>query len=472
MNATCTFEKDGYQLAHCSLVLNVTFQEKATSACMSRTRIFHVMGHIHDQESSHAIMNSLDLTVQIFLIHWGHLAVLFSWLAGVFFHLAWQGNYDTWVTNPRGILPIANDILDPHISKASLEGSSGVAISYSGLYNVSMSVGFISGHQCYSATIILLLVATSCLIVGKFHLEYWDLLILSVSCQSMVIDWEFLCSANGITHEHSFEYHHATSHRDSVSFRLNQYIFRSLLDTQDMSGLRLNYHIGVLVGHTSLLWCGHLIHVAIPISRGITTSIWSIFNAQPHPEGLAALFSMDWTVFSSRTPNLNEFGSSINSGESILTLDLGLNGLTDSLWLTDISHHQLAIGVILIWAAHLYNSVSKGFGQARSDTLLAHGHEEQLVFTVNKSLNLQLALALSGLGVITSLVAQHMYSLNPMVYLTSDYVTYVSLYVHHQYIASFIMVGSFAHAGIFLARDSYSMDLLQQSTSSLLWACD
>ena len=411
-------------------------------------------------------MNVVDRHVRLFLIHWGHLAVLFCWLAGVFFHLAWQGNYDTWVTNPRGILPIAHDILDPHISKASLEGSSGVAISYSGLYNVMLSVGFICGHQCYSATIILLLVAVAALILGKFHLQYWDLLILSVSYLDLVIDWDFIVRPNEINHELSFEYQAVGPTADNLSLRLNQYISRSLLDTQDMSGLRLNYHIGVLVGHTSLLWCGHLIHVAIPISRGITTSIWSIFNAQPHPEGLAALFSMDWTVFSSSITAMNEFGSSINSGESILTLDLGLNGLTDSLWLTDISHHHLAISVILIWAAHLYNSVSKGFGQARSDTLLAHGHSEQLVFTVNKSLNLQLALALSGLGVITSLVAQHMYSLNPMVYLTSDYVTYLSHYVHHQYIASFIMVGSFAHAGIFLARDSYSMDLLQQSTQS------
>jgi photosystem I P700 chlorophyll a apoprotein A2 len=235
-----------------------------------------------------------------------------------------------------------------------------------------------------------------------------------------------------------------------------------------VSGLRLNYHIGVLIGCTSLLWSGHLIHVAIPVSRGITTSVWSLFNVQPHPEGLAALFSMDWTVFSSGVTPMNEFGSSINSGESILTLHLGLNGFTDSLWLTDISHHHLAIAVIFISAAHLYSSVFKGFGQSISHTLLAHGHSEQLVLTVLKSLHLQLALALSGLGVITSLVAQHMYSLNPMVYLTSDYVTYLSLYVHHQYIASFMMVGSFAHAGIFLVRDSYSCDLLQQPTGSQL----
>ena len=443
---------DGY--TH-SKIMDVRFNTSATSACMSTGRIFQLLGHVHDQESSNSVMNSLDLAVRIFLIHWGHLAVLFCWLAGSFFHLAWQGNYDTWVTNPRGILPIAHDILDPHMGKASLEASSGVVISYSGLYNLMLSVGFVSGHQCYSATIILLLVSSLFLILGKFHLQYWDLLILSVSYLDLVIDWDFIVRPNITSH---------LPDASTMSLRLNQYISRSLLGTQDVPALRLNYHIGVLIGCTSLLWSGHLIHVAIPVSRGITTSVWSLFNVQPHPEGLAALFSMDWTVFSSGVTPMNEFGSSINSGESILTLHLGLNGFTDSLWLTDISHHHLAIAVVFIWAAHLYSSVFKGFGQSISHTLLAHGHSEQLVLSVNKSLHLQLALALSGLGVITSLVAQHMYSLNPMVYLTSDYVTYLSLYVHHQYIASFMMVGSFAHAGIFLVRDSYSCDLLERPT--------
>jgi photosystem I P700 chlorophyll a apoprotein A2 len=37
--------------------------------------------------------------------------------------------------------------------------------------------------------------------------------------------------------------------------------------------------------------------------------------------------------------------------------------------------------------------------------------------------------------------------------LSYDSVTFVALYVHHSWIASFLMMGSFAHAGIFLIRD-------------------
>merc|ERR1712100_548600 len=73
--------------------------------------------------------------------------------------------------------------------------------------------------------------------------------------------------------------------------------------------------------------------------------------------------------------------------------------------------------------------------------------------TVNNSLHFQLGLALASLGVITSLVAQHMYALPSYAFIAKDYVTQSALYVHHQYIAGFLMVGAFAHGAIFFVRD-------------------
>jgi photosystem I P700 chlorophyll a apoprotein A2 len=73
--------------------------------------------------------------------------------------------------------------------------------------------------------------------------------------------------------------------------------------------------------------------------------------------------------------------------------------------------------------------------------------------TLNNSLHFQLALALASLGVVTSLVAQHMYALPPYAFMAKDYTTQAALYTHHQYIAGFIMVGAFAHGAIFLIRD-------------------
>ena len=75
------------------------------------------------------------------------------------------------------------------------------------------------------------------------------------------------------------------------------------------------------------------------------------------------------------------------------------------------------------------------------------------ILTINNSLHFQLGLALASLGVITSLVAQHMYSLPPYAFLVQDHTTMAALYTHHQYIAGFIMTGAFAHGAIFFVRD-------------------
>merc|ERR1712118_472429 len=99
----------------------------------------------------------------------------------------------------------------------------------------------------------------------------------------------------------------------------------------------------------------------------------------------------------------------------------GLNPVTGSLWMTDISHHHLAIAVMFIIAGHMYRT-NFGIGHSIKEILDVHvppgrglgtGHTG-LYDTINNSLHFQLGLALASLGVITSMVAQHMYSLPSM----------------------------------------------------------
>ena len=90
------------------------------------------------------------------------------------------------------------------------------------------------------------------------------------------------------------------------------------------------------------------------------------------------------------------------------------------------------------------------------------GGDNQLLYKyVVESIHLQLSLALASLGVVTSLVAQHMYRLPPYVFIGSDFTTTAALYVHHQYIAGFIMVGAFVHGAIFLVRDFSGRNMSQ-----------
>eukprot|EP00267_Zea_mays_P022691 XP_008647774.1 uncharacterized protein LOC100280595 isoform X1 [Zea mays] len=147
-------------------------------------------------------------------------------------------------------------------------------------------------------------------------------------------------------------------------------------------------------------------------------------------------------------------------GTAILTLLGGFHPQTQSLWLTDIAHHHLAIAFIFLIAGHMYRT-NFGIGHSIKDLLEAHtppggrlgrGHKG-LYDTINNSIHFQLGLALASLGVITSLVAQHMYSLPAYAFIAQDFTTQAALYTHHQYIAGFIMTGAFAHGAIFFIRD-------------------
>ncbi|CCH64872.1 photosystem I P700 chlorophyll a apoprotein subunit Ib (PsaB) [Richelia intracellularis HM01] len=224
---------------------------------------------------------------------------------------------------------------------------------------------------------------------------------------------------------------------------------------------RLNHHLAGLFGVSSLAWTGHLVHVAIPESRGQHVGWDNFLSTAPHPAGLQPFFSGNWGIYAQNTDTASHvFGTSQGAGTAILTFLGGFHPQTESLWLTDMAHHHLAIAVIFIIAGHMYRT-SFGIGHNMREILDAHippagrlgdGHKG-LYDTVNNSLHFQLGLALASLGVVTSLVAQHMYALPPYAFIARDYTTMSALYTHHQYIAGFLMVGAFAHGAIFFIRD-------------------
>ena len=285
-----------------------------------------------------------------------------------------------------------------------------VNISYSGVYQWWYTIGMRTNLDLFNGSIFLLLLASLTLFAGWLHLQ--------------------------------------PRFNPSVSWFKN-------------AESRLNHHLSGLFGVSSLAWAGHLIHVAIPESRGEHIRWNNFLGTVPHPAGLTPFFSGNWSVYSENPDTANHiFSTSNGSGTAILTFLGGFHPETKSLWLTDIAHHHLAIAVIFIIAGHMYRT-NFGIGHSIEEILNAHkapsgglgdGHKG-LYETVNNSLHFQLGLALAALGVITSLVAQHMYSLPPYAFLVQDHTTMAALYTHHQYIAGFIMTGAFAHGAIFFVRD-------------------
>ncbi|AFZ42525.1 photosystem I core protein PsaB [Halothece sp. PCC 7418] len=383
-------------------------------------RIWYGIATAHDFES-HDGMTEENLYQKIFASHFGHIAIIFLWTSGTLFHVAWQGNFEQWIKDPLNVSPIAHAIWDPHFGEAAVDAftqagaSNPVNIAYSGVYHWFYTIGMTTNGDLYQGAVFLLLLSAVFLFAGWLHLQ--------------------------------------PKFRPSLSW------FKS-------AEHRLNHHLAGLFGVSSLAWAGHLVHVAIPESRGQHVGWDNFLSVKPHPAGLGPFFSGNWGVYAQNPDTANHiFGTSEGAGSAILTFLGGFHPQTESLWLTDMAHHHLAIAVIFIIAGHMYRTnfgighsiremldSKKGLigGQSEGQFNLPH---QGLYDTLNNSLHFQLALALAALGTVTSLVAQHMYSLPPYAFIARDYTTQAALYTHHQYIAGFIMVGAFAHGAIFLIRD-------------------
>ncbi len=383
-------------------------------------RIWYAIATANDFESHDGVTEE-SLYQKIFASHFGHLAIIFLWTSGNLFHVAWQGNFEQWIKNPLTTRPIAHAIWDPHFGKAAVEAftqtdaAGPVNIALSGVYHWWYTIGMRTNAELFAGAIWMLVFAAVLLFAGWLHLQ--------------------------------------PSFRPSLSWFKN-------------AESRLNHHLAGLFGASSLAWTGHMVHVAIPESRGIHVGWDNFLSVPPHPAGLAPFFTGNWGVYAQNPDTAGHvFGTSQGAGTAILTFLGGFHPQTESLWMTDIAHHHLAIAVLFIIAGHMYRT-NFGIGHSIKDILNAHnppkgtpfggllgdGHKG-LYDTVNNSLHFQLGLALASLGVITSLVAQHMYSMPSYAFIAKDFTTQAALYTHHQYIAGFLMVGAFAHGAIFFVRD-------------------
>lgn len=238
----------------------------------------------------------------------------------------------------------------------------------------------------------------------------------------------------------------------SIATRYSTMVYPSILSSSyTIPGTRLNHHLAILIGITSILWSGHVIHMAIPASRGFVI-------AEPY-NTLIEFMSGSWLSYSIGCNQSSHIhGNTIGSGETILTFIGGISSTTGSLELSDMMHHHLSIGILGIWSGHMYCDLTIGIGNRIRNMVHSYGNNSGSLFSAilvgsSSGYDLELCISLSAISVITSVVAQHMYSIPCYVYISSEYTTVVALYVHHQWISSLLMVGSFAHTGIYLTRE-------------------
>nr|UIB38800.1 photosystem I P700 apoprotein A1 [Trentepohlia sp. YN1242] len=367
--------------------------------------IWNLHADAHDFDSQ---TNDIqEISRKIFSAHFGQIAVILIWLSGMAFHGARFSNYEAWLNDPIHIKPSAQ-VVWPIVGQEMINGDvgggfQGIQIT-SGFFQLWRASGVTSEMQLYSTAIGGLILAGIFFVGGYFHYHR----------VAPKIEW-----------------------------------FQSV---ESM----LNHHLAGLLGLGSLAWCGHQIHVSLPINKLLDAGVDPKEIPLPHEflnrdvmaqifpsfkQGLAPFFTLNWA----------EYGD-------FLTFKGGLNPVNGSLWLTDQAHHHLAIAVLFIIAGHQYRT-NFGIGHSIKEILDAHrgpltGEGHRGLFEIlTQSWHAQLAINLALFGSLSIIVAHHQYSMPPYPYLAIDYATQLSLFTHHNWIGAFCIVGAGAHAAIFLVRD-------------------
>jgi photosystem I P700 chlorophyll a apoprotein A1 len=382
------------------------FSRRLRKGPVTTTWVWNLHADVHDFDSHTSDLE--EISRKVFSAHFGQLRIILTWLSGIYFHGARFSNYETWLIDPVYIKPSAQvvwSILGQEVLNGDLGGNfQGVQIT-SGLFPLWRARGVTSELQLYRTSIGGLCLARSVFFAGWFH------------------------------------YHNSAP---------------QLQWFQNVESI-LNHHLAGLLGLGSLAWAGHQIHIAGPVNYLLDVGIdpkeiplpheWLLNRdliAQLYPSfaaGLLPFFTLKWWVY-----------------KDFLTFQGGLNPVTGSLWLTDQSHHHLAIAVLFIIAGHIYRT-TWGIGHSIRDILEAHqgpitgqGHKG-LYEILTTSWHAQLALNLATFGSLSIIVRHHIYSMPPYPYLRVDYRTQLSLFTHHVWIGGFCIVGASAHGALFIVRD-------------------
>ena len=390
------------------------FKRSLTRGPKSTTWIWDLHADAHDFDSHTTDLE--DISRRIFSAHFGHLAVIFVWLSGMYFHGARFSNFSAWMSDPTNIKPSAQvvwPIVGQDILNADVGGGfRGIQIT-SGLFQMWRGEGFTHEFQLYWTAMGALVMAVLMLFAGWFHYHV----------RAPKLEW--------------------------------------FQNVQSM----LNHHLAGLLGLGSLGWAGHLIHVALPTNKLLDAGVSLQDIPLPHEfilnkslmaelypsfaQGIKPFFTLNWSAYA-----------------DFLTFRGGLNPATGGLWMTDIAHHHIAIAVLFIIAGHMYRT-NWGIGHDIKVMLEDAGTPKMLSFlsfigpvghrglfeVLPTSWHAQLSLNLAMLGSLSIIVAHHMYAMPPYPFLATDYATVTSLFTHHVWIGGFLIVGAAAHAAIYMVRD-------------------
>lgn len=323
-----------------------------------------------------------------------HIAVVLTWLSGMHFHGSYFSNYSSWIKDPVHVLPSAQSVwhlVGQEILNGDVGGyHQGVYIT-SGLFHLWRTSGITNISQLKVLSIVLQLIALLLLIGSYLHMK-----------------------------PVSFPTYSSYSKIRSVNI----------------------HHILLLSGLGSISWSGHQVHVSIPMCRlldsGIDPSVIPSAASMIGGDNMSQLFP---SFGRSITP---DFTWTLPSDIRLLA-DIGLVEVSSgSIHMGQIAAHHFYVGLALIISSCFLKELS--VDSKTSSSLASH---------VSRRLtsHLVLAVGLAITGSLSIITAHHLTAIPIYGFLSSDYPTVTSAFVHHMWIGSLLLIGSASHASIHMIRD-------------------
>lgn len=179
------------------------------------------------------------LSARVFSSHFGHLALVFLWIGGLYLAGARTSNFNAWLSDPVAVSPAAQPIartvpgipfISQDIVNADVGGGFASIQITSGMFHIWRIHGMTSSSQLLASAFAALGCSLMCLFAGWFH------------------------------------FHRAVP---TVSWFAN-------IDSL------LNHHTAGLFGLGSLAWAGHIVHVAHPIQVLASVGVAPEFLPSPH----------------------------------------------------------------------------------------------------------------------------------------------------------------------------------------------
>jgi len=343
------------------------FNKAFSKGPKTTTWIWNLHSDAHDfdvQQGSQSL-----IARKVFSSNIAHLSLVFFWLGAMHFHGAYFSNYSAWLKDPKHCLPSAHNVwplVGADILNSDVGGYfQGIYIT-SGLYQLWRSEGLIT----------------------QVHLKY--------ACAASLIGVIVSCCGS---------YYHMHVKWSTVSFY------------KKLKSLSI-HHSAVLFGLGSISWCGHLIHISVPLNRLLDSGVDPAVIPCPQDLLLSGI------------------------GPSDISKILGCFSCK-GVFLGQVAAHHLSVGVVFIMGCVIgiryrvtnYEKIS------RATAPLAYSWHAQL------SINLAIAGS-------CSIAFAHAVSAIPVYpYCGSDYPTVLCLFSHHMWLGGGFIVGAGAHASIFMIRD-------------------